>query len=130
MKGQWFLISAVVATSVFLAISFMFKSYFIADSTTVAKMNEDYYFNDIRQQFQNVVMNSNCANTDENAREFRALTEKEMGNLGYLLFLNYSIDCNAKEYTLGLLLASENAIFCQNVNATDILPDKVAVECQ
>lgn len=129
MKGQWFLISAVVATSAFLAISLLFKGYFVSDATDTAKMNEDYYFHDIRQQFNNVIAQSDCTNMDRNAREFRVFAEREIGNLGYLLFLNFSIDCNAKSYTLGLLIASERMIVCQNVNANDILPNVINIAC-
>ena len=131
MKGQWFLISAVVATSAFLAISFLFKGYFVSDATDTAKMNEDYYFHNIRQQFNNVIAQSDCTRMDRNAREFRVFAEREIGNLGYLLFLNFSIsDCSTKSYTLGLLIASERMIVCQNVNADDILPNVIDITCQ
>ena len=125
------MISAVVATSAFLAISFLFKGYFVSDATDVAKMNEDYYFQNIRQQFSNVIAQSDCTDMDRNAREFRVFAEREIGNLGYLLFLNFSIDsCSTKSYTLGLLLASERMVVCQNVDANDILPNSIDIACR
>jgi hypothetical protein len=117
MKGQWFLISAVVATGVFLAISTLFKSYLVIDTAGVARTNEDFYFHNIDDQFNALAARTNC--DDRVMREFRAFVEREMGNLGYLVYMNYPPDCS----TLSLLLASEKVTVCQNIDPTAILPN-------
>jgi len=133
MKGQWFLISAVIASGAFLTISFLFKSYFIADPAHVASANEDFYFHNIKQQAFHVINQSDCtdlAQLDKNFREFRAFVERGMGSLGYLVYMNYTmVDCPAKKYDLGLLLASERMIICQNVTTKHILPDAIEISC-
>ena len=130
MKGQWFLISAVIASSAFLTISFLFRSYFAADSTEVARINEDFYFHDIKQQFDILANEQDCANYDSNFREFRAFAEREMGNLGYLLYMNFTIDdCSQKKYRWGMLLASERMVICHNVTVAGVLPDSVELSC-
>ena len=42
-KGQWFFISAVIASGIFLSISVIFKDYFAVDSSA-ALSDEDFYF--------------------------------------------------------------------------------------
>jgi len=128
MKGQWFLISAVVASGVFLALSALFKSYFVVDPAFTARHNEDFYFNNVREQFNNVISASDCTSMDRNLREFRAFTQRELGNMGYFLFMNYTFDCNAKTSKLGLLVASPNMLICQNINVKDIFDPTVKID--
>jgi hypothetical protein len=119
-KGQWFLVSAVVVTGVFLVISGLFKTYSLVDTSSAARADEDFHFHNIKQQFSSVVASSSCADMDKNIREYRALAEREMNNFGYLFFMNYTIqDCNSKQVTLGLLIASHRFVIYENVNPSD-----------
>ncbi|MCX6819126.1 MAG: hypothetical protein NT129_03970, partial [Candidatus Aenigmarchaeota archaeon] len=47
-KGQWFLISTVMVSAAFLAISFLFEEYFAVDNSAMARIADNYYFDDIK----------------------------------------------------------------------------------
>ena len=81
MKGQWFLISAVIITGIFLTISFVLKSYYYVDTSKVAVIDEDYYFKNIVEQLKNVVRNGG----EYSINEFIFLSEKMMAEKGYYL---------------------------------------------
>ena len=120
-KGQWFLLSAVVATGAFLVISGVFSTYSSIDPSVIARSNENFHFSQIRNQFQNVVSGSQCADLDANLREFTAMARKEMAEHGYLLYINYSLSgCGVARH--GFMLASDRVIIVQNINANDIIP--------
>lgn len=122
MKGQWFIVSAVIATGVFLVISNLFKTYYVFDTSVTARANEDFHFRNINQTFFDIVAGSDCSDMDKNIREYRAFAEREMNNLGYRFFLNYTInDCTTKYATLGLLVGSSRMVVSYNVNPDDIL---------
>jgi len=121
-KGQWFIVSAVIATGVFLVISNLFKTYALIDVSDTARGDEDFNFHNINQTFFSVVAGSNCSNMDKNIREYRAFAEREMNNIGYTFFMNYTInDCNAKSVSMGLLIGSSRMIVYHGVNPDDIL---------
>ena len=116
-KGQWFLVSAVMVSGVFLSISGLFKTYALVDTSETARTNEDFYFNIIKQQFNAVVAGSDCSNMDRNIRGFRAFAEREMNNIGYRFYLTYTISsCASKAVDLGLLVASNRLVVYENVN--------------
>jgi hypothetical protein len=46
-KGQWFLLSAVIASATFLTISIMFKGYFSMDSSRIANIDDDFFFGNV-----------------------------------------------------------------------------------
>ena len=48
-KGQWFLISAVIASSVFLVISVAMRNYHALDTSAASRRNEDFYFMQVEQ---------------------------------------------------------------------------------
>jgi hypothetical protein len=130
-KGQWFIISAVMATGVFLAISGLFKTYNMIDTSENARMSEDYYFSNVREQFNSVVAQTPCTSDNtvlsRNLREFKAFSEKSMAEMGYLLYLNYSLTgCTVSGN--GILLASSRMAICQNVRVADVLPN-VSLTC-
>lgn len=121
MKGQWFIVSAVMATGVFLVISMLFRSYTVIDTSESARVSEDYYFNNVKEQFGAVVTASDCTNMDTNLREYRAFAEREINSLGYRLFLNYTInDCATQQVTMGLLVASNRFLIYEGVNPADL----------
>lgn len=79
MKGQWFLISAVIVTGVFLTISFLLKSYYYTDTSKIAVTDEDYYFRNIVYELNKTILSS------YNLDEFISFAEKSMAEKGYLL---------------------------------------------
>lgn len=124
MKGQWFILSAVAATVVFLAISILFKTYFVIDPANVAQANEEFYFNNIKEQFNNILENSDCDNMNNNLDEFKVFAEKEIGSLGYLLHIEWkNLNCNAGKADLGLLISSPRTTLCQNLDLANFMPE-------
>ena len=120
--GQWFIVSAVMVTGVFLVISNLFKTYSLVDTSDPARADEDFHFRNINQTFYDIVKGSDCSNMDKNIREYRTFAEREMNNLGYRFFLNYTINnCNTKDVMLALLIASGRMAVSYNVNPDDIL---------
>ncbi|MBI4162254.1 MAG: hypothetical protein HY513_01105 [Candidatus Aenigmarchaeota archaeon] len=125
MKGQWFLISTVIAVGAFLSISVYFRDYFALDSAEVLRANEEYHFYDIRQQFDNVVAQSDCINLDINLKEFEVFSEKSMAELGYFLYINHKINsCSSgavKSVTKQMVLASDRAVINEGIDADSVL---------
>jgi 5'(3')-deoxyribonucleotidase len=95
MKGQWFLISAVVASTVFFSISLMLEGYFASDSSEQASINKDFYFYNILEQVNNIVAttptNISCVNLTTNLNEFKTVTERTLASKGYFSYLEYTI---------------------------------------
>jgi len=124
-KGQWFIISAVVVSGAFLAISFLFRSYYDTDTSSVTRYDEDFHFQNIKEQFDNTIKLSNCANLEKNLKEFVYFAEQRMQENGYLLVINYTIvgcEADVGNVRRGILLASENAVLYDNINPADVIP--------
>ncbi len=124
MKGQWFLISAVIAVGAFLSISVYFRDYFAMDSSEVLRVNEEYHFSNINQQFDSVVSQSNCANLDINLKEFEAFSEKSMAELGYFLYIKHKINsCSGSEKSVAkqMVLASDRAVINEGIDADSVI---------
>jgi hypothetical protein len=121
-KGQWFLISAVIVSGAFLAISALFHGYYDIDSSVIGKYNENYYFQNIKDQFNNIIQASDCTNMAANLKEFVYFAEQSMQKNGYVLFINYTIiNCADKNVRRGFLLASNKAVLYENVNPEDVI---------
>ena len=130
MKGQWFIISAVVASSVFLGISMLLKDYFVVDSSVSATMNNDHYFYSISNELGNIVANTptspgDCLNLTTRLDEFRALSQQEMAARGILLSLEYSVvQCSPNRVNFDVLMASNNEViynFSTRKSASEII---------
>lgn len=109
MKGQWFIVSAVVVTTFFVAISGLLRDYFIADFAPAVTATEDFYFENVKQGMTDAVRASppDCAGIDKNLAEFIEFSRKNMAEFGYLqdvAILNRN--CPAKIYTIQLNITS------------------------
>jgi len=127
MKGQWFLISAIIASSIFLTISFSLKSFFSVDTSSTALYDEHYYFFGIKSNVNEIKLNSGCSSQnngltekENNLREYLSLTKEKMAEKGYFFYGDVTGDCSSG-YNVGLLLASEKFALCENVNSNDII---------
>ena len=119
MKGQWFLISAVIAVGAFLSISIFFRDYFVFDTTYTIRINEETYFSSLKMQFDAVVAQSTCTNLDANLKEFEYFAQKKMAEIGYFLYLDHTINgCIA---TKKIVLASERAVLNEGIDYKDVL---------
>ncbi len=124
------MISSVIAASAFLFISGLFKSYFVADPSDIARSSEDFYFHNVRQQIKNAISGDiACSEKERNVREFKAFAQKEIQRLGYLLFLNYTYNCTRSELNTSILLASERMILCERQDVNAVLPNRIELSC-
>lgn len=126
-KGQWFLISTIAVSSTLLAISILFSQYFTVDATTSARMDEDFYFWNIKGSLEETVQlngfdQPGCTVLNSKLDEFTSFAQKRMSNMGYFLFVNRSVICASSQATFGILLASEKMIVYENVNPNDVIP--------
>jgi len=126
-KGQWFLVSAVIITGAFLTISILFKDYLIVDQSAVARMDEDFYFHNIREGLDTIVADVgflDCDSLKTKLDEFIFFSKERMAEKGYYLYAKDakdSVDCGEETATFGILLASERMIVYENVDPEDIL---------
>lgn len=119
LKGQWFLISAVVASGVFFALSLLMQDYFTTDSSFFAGQNNEHYFYNVAQQFDNIVSttktNVACTNLTTKLDELKTTTERELADHGLFVFFEYRIRNNpcsiaGNNVTLDFLVANQNYI--------------------
>jgi hypothetical protein len=130
LKGQWFLVSAVIASGAFLAISILFNNYFVVDKSEPALIEGDYYFAVVKSGMNRTIWLSNCTvaggitNMERYLREFVQFSKDELAAVSYFLHVEYTInDCAAKRVNYGILLASEKYVRCDNVaNPQAVLP--------
>lgn len=115
-KGQWFLISAVIASGIFLAISILLQDYF---KVPPAVGNEEQiYFDDIKNMSVRVIQ-IDCAKQGgpillnrENLTEYIHFAGEKMGGLGYLVNITPKalLECNKGTDNFHvLILKSEKA---------------------
>lgn len=93
-KGQWFFISAVIASGIFLSISVIFKDYFAVDSSA-ALSDEDFYFSSIKDGLITAIKSDpDC--TGENLKEFVQFATDKMARISYMLNVTQrgSLDCD------------------------------------
>ena len=115
-KGQWFLISAVIASGAFLAISILFNNYFVVDTSEPALIDEGFYFDSVKDGMERTIDLSDCTNMDRNLRSFVQFSEEKLTAIGYFLHVEYTINsCAAKDVDYGILLASDRYVRCDNV---------------
>lgn len=125
-KGQWFIISAVVASGVFLVISSLFQGYFAVDPDRVAQINEDFYFNNIKYELEKLDAIKDCGTFDRQFNEFTHLVKSRLAGAGYYVFVNKTTGCAPSSITtFGILAASEKAVIYENVNLADFYAVKV-----
>jgi hypothetical protein len=110
-KGQWFILSAVIASAAFLSISLMYRGYFSIDTSSLAKVNEDFFFlNALEELNKTVSFSSSDAQLSENFRDYSEfITEKALG-YGYSMTIANlsSLSILGTDYKLTLLSSKMN----------------------
>jgi len=99
-KGQWFIISAVVISGVFLAISILLKNYGI-DSSAAAMADDDFYFRNVQHQLNQTILLSNSETKENNVNEFIYFAQERLAAKGYLLNITI-LDLNNNKFNITL----------------------------
>lgn len=135
MKGQWFIISAVIAVGAFLAISIVLTDFFAVDTSATARLDEDDLFWNVRSQANELVQQNPCPALDSSMREFIAFGTREAARRGAVLHVAYRIDACADDdpatpenefvrvVPIDVLVASDKALFyTDGIDPNDIIP--------
>jgi hypothetical protein len=115
-----------MVSAAFLAISFLFEEYFAVDNSAMARIVDNYYFDDIKYGLNKTVQLvgfSDCSKLETGLDEFIHFSEQRMAKMGYYLFVSKSIDCNSPNphVDFGILLASDRMVVYENVDPNDII---------
>lgn len=141
MKGQWFLISAVIATGAFLSISLVLKDYFVVDASGQARLREDYLLWDLRDQFESVVSQSSCEEMEKRLNAYIAFARARLWESGYIGHVEYArspdkvggpynYECDdthplpsrrVKNIEKGIVVASESAVYSFNLDPKKVI---------
>ncbi len=129
MKGQWFIISAVIASSIFLGISFLLKDYFVIDSASTARISNDFYFSNIEEQLNNIVAKTittgGCINLTTALNEFITVAEKDLSSKGLFSKMEYNIvQCDPNVVKFDFIVASHDEIiykFSTRQNVSELI---------
>jgi hypothetical protein len=106
-KGQWFIISAVIASGAFLAISILFRSFFSVDAAEIASTNHDNFLASVEDGIKKTISESDCANLERNLNEYRYFSQENLAAKSYLLDVRYKVSgCSANIYLI--LLSSSS----------------------
>ncbi|MFH0832897.1 MAG: hypothetical protein V1900_04210 [Candidatus Aenigmatarchaeota archaeon] len=98
MKGQWFLISAVIISGFLLAISVLLRGYYEVDTSEIAMVNEDYYFSNIKNNLNRLLEESSCDDASKNLDGFIHFSKQRLAGIGYYLFVNRTVSCVTSFY--------------------------------
>lgn len=112
MKGQWFIISAVVITSFFVVLSGLLRDYSAIDFLPTGTSSEAFYFENVKLMLKNSVTTSppDCGSIEKNLTETIYYTTRKMASLGYIEDASFSaVDCAQKKYTITLSISSNRA---------------------
>lgn len=86
MKGQWFLIAAVIASATLLAISQILGSYLVLDLSSVGELREDLIFHSIVSELNKTVKKClKVGDCEQRIEEYYFTATRELGSRGYYL---------------------------------------------
>ena len=105
-KGQWFIMSAVVVSGIFLAMSILLDNFFSVDTSEVATLNSDLFLLSIEDGLDKTIEQSYCNNLEKNINEFVYFNKKELYSKGYIFDMKYKLDNCAFEIYF-ILVSSE-----------------------
>lgn len=115
-KGQWFLLSAVIASATFLSISLMYKGYLSIDSSEAARINEDFFFMNIVSELNRTF--SYSAGDGElcwNFIDFYAYASQKAMNSGYSLSMANKTPISKSGTDFSINLSSHTMNITRNV---------------
>lgn len=85
MKGQWYIISAIIVAGALLLISSIIRTYSY-DYSYIIRMQEDFLFKNIEQELEKVLIYSKSyEDLEYNVKHFIAFSQKRVAELGYSL---------------------------------------------
>ncbi len=92
MKGQWFIISAIIISGALLIISNLLRSY-TQDYSYIVKMDEDFILFNIEEELgKTLLLSRDYEDLENNLKHFINFVKDRIGRLGYYVeIVNESI---------------------------------------
>jgi len=90
-KGQFFIVTVVGLTLIFLMMSKIFSPYNIIDTSEVLTVEEPYFFNNIKEGLIKTVEISDCNELQQNLKTFKDFATSLAGEKGYKLRIYYNV---------------------------------------
>lgn len=90
-KGQWFIISAIVISSAFLAISSVFRGYVNTDTAIPHLSDDGVFFDSIRESIKNADDSNDCTTMGKSMEELAYLLRKQSAERGIAVTLDYDV---------------------------------------
>ncbi|MEM7816598.1 MAG: hypothetical protein QXZ20_01655 [Candidatus Aenigmatarchaeota archaeon] len=85
MKGQWYIISAIIVAGALIVISNIFRSYDY-DYSYIIRMQEDFLFRNVEQELEKTILYSRSYEELEyNIKHFIMFSQRRFSELGYSL---------------------------------------------
>ncbi len=107
-KGQWFIISAIVISSAFLAISTVFRGYVNTD-TALPHLNDDgTFFDAILESIKNIEDSNDCTTMGKSMEELVHLLKQQSTARGIVATLEYDVCATEPEGVHVSLLQTES----------------------
>lgn len=121
MRGQWFLVSAVVASAALLFISTLATEFFVVDLSLFPKIDEPYVFENVVRNLNETVVNYVLLSPKERAlriKEYIEFVSEKLGARGYYLEIVNETSLESIPIRFKITLLSERA----NITKTVIFP--------
>mgnify|MGYP000574844841 CR=1 FL=1 len=121
MRGQWFLVGAVVASAALLFISTLATEFFVVDLSLFPRMDEPYVFENVVRALNKTVVNYVLLSAKERAlriREYIEFVSEKLAGRGYYLEIVNETSLESIPVRFKITLLSEHA----NITRTVVLP--------
>ena len=107
MKGEWYIVAAVLFSFSLLTLFNIFESYSRIDYTSILKNDEDLIFFNVIEQLNKTLENSkNVDNLNADVEDFLSLAKNNLIGAGY--FFDYNLSSNGGINITYLELAGKN----------------------
>ncbi|MCD6381480.1 MAG: hypothetical protein J7L43_00690 [Candidatus Aenigmarchaeota archaeon] len=111
LKGQWFLISAVVASFLFLTLSTFFRGYYIVDTAKVPRYNEEFIaWNIVGELNRTISKYSTATNLEENLNWIIKFLEEKYRKFGYYVDVNITSPVSPSGTSFIILVKTDRAM--------------------
>lgn len=94
-KAQFFIISMVVIVAILIGIQNLFASYYHIDLSSPYSHQEDFWFQDIKEQVKRTIKERSCPELASDFIEMKMVTESYLAKKGVEFVLeNTTLICN------------------------------------
>ncbi len=101
MRGQWYIVAAVLFSFSLLTLFNIFNSYSRIDYTSVLKNDEDLIFPNLVEELNKTVENSeNIKNLNADVGDLLEMAENSLSGKGYFINYNFTVVSNRVDYNL------------------------------